>query len=447
MNILSIDFGTSSVKIAILDHKNLEVVQKVKKEYSYDVIDEDKVEMDPELVFNTTLKGINELDEKYTQEIEVISFDVFSPSLMCLDKEGNPIYPCIFYLDKRSRKQSRQIIKTFGRKEFQNITGVLPFSGGVTITSLLWLKENLPEVYEKTYKFGHLNTYIYKKLTGKWAIDPVNASMTGLYETTKWGNWSKDICNAFNINMNKLPEIIEAGTIVGGLKPEIARKLGIKEGLPVTLGSNDAATAILGAGNENEGDILNIAGSNEICTILTEQPVINDSYYLRNSLYKEKWQIFSINIGGFAVEWLRSQMFRELDKQYFYEEYLTDLIDNKFDIESYRNSTENFDPYLAGDRHSLEEKRGGLTGLTLGTDRDDMLIAVLVGIHEPILHNIEATSEFMDLNQDIIVTGGLSEGSYLNMKEKLLSDFELVFKERCTTTGNGKLALRGLEKG
>ena len=446
MYILSLDFGTSSVKIAVLKTKNLEVVQRVTKEYSYVVKDGEQYEIDADLIFNTTLKGIKEIDKNYLSKIEVIAFDVFSPSLMCLDKNGQPLYPCIFYLDKRSRKQSRKIIDIFGKEEFKNITGVLPFSGGVTITSILWVKENLPEVYNNTYMFGHFNTYICYKLTGSWAIDPVNASMTGLYETTKWGGWSKNICKAFDIDIGKLPTIMDAGQIMGGLKGEIAREMGIKQGIPVILGSNDAATAILGAGIEEEGYILNISGSNEICTILTDKPIVNDRYYLRNSLFYKKWQIFSINIGGFALDWFRSQFYREMDKDYFYNNYLKELIDQEFK-QFHLTSSERFKPYLAGDRHSLEKKLGSFTGLTLSTTREDMLFAVLVGIHEPILHNIEVASKFMKLNQQITVTGGLNEGSYIHIKQKILDGFELKFVKRATTLGNGKLALQGLEKG
>lgn len=446
MYILSIDFGTSSVKIAVLEHENLEAVQRVTKEYSYNVAKGEQYEINPELILKTTIKGIRELEKIYRDKIEVIAYDVFSPSLMCLDNKGEPLYPCIFYLDKRSRKQSEIIIKEFGKANFKNITGVLPFSGGVTITSLLWVKENLPEVYSNTYKFGHFNTYICYKLTGKWAIDPVNASMTGLYETTKWGSWSDNICNAFDIDITKLPPIIEAGTIMGGLKKDIAQELDIKEGIPVILGSNDAATAILGAGLEKEGDILNIAGSNEICTILTEQPIINDRYYLRNSLFKNKWQIFSINIGGFALDWFRNEFFREMDKKYFYKNYLKEVIDTKFD-QFFNKSTEQFKPYLAGDRHSLDKKLGCFTGLTLGTKRDDLLFAVLLGIHEPVLHNIKISKDFLNLNKEIVVTGGLSEGSYLHIKKKILNEYNLKFHKRSTTIGNGKLALKGLANG
>ncbi|MFW5980992.1 MAG: FGGY-family carbohydrate kinase [bacterium] len=442
MYILSIDFGTSSVKIAVLN-KNIDIITSITKEYQYEVIDNDLVEINLDLVLKRLGEGLKELDNKYLKNIDIIVFDVFSPSLVTLDKNGDCLYPCILHLDRRSREQSRKIINVFGKKNYQNKTGVLPFAGGVSITSLLWIKENLPEVYKNTYKFGHLNTFIYKKLTDKWAIDPVNASMMGLYETIKWGGWSEDICREFDISMNKLPQIINAGTNKAGLVKRTAYELGLQEGTPVVFGSNDAATAILGAGLEEEGDILNIAGSNEIATILTEKPIVNDSYYLRNSLYENKWQMFSINIGGLAIEWIRQIAFNDFKKDYFYNEYLTELV-NKYTEYKLKKFTVEFKPYLAGDRHSLKVKRGRFNGMTLDTSREDLLMAILLGINEPIINNLNAAAKHLKLNNQIIITGGLADSSYINIKKKIIKDFNFKFKKRCTTIGNGKLAFWAL---
>ena len=442
MYILSIDFGTSSVKIAVLNEK-LDTVQKTKKEYYYTVIDNDQVEIDPEMVFQAAVAGVRELSREYLEQIDIIAFDVFSPSLVALDEGGKPVYPCILHLDRRSRAQSQGIITRFGKKEFMGITGVLPFAGGVSITSLLWLKENCPAIYWQTYKFGHFNTFIFKKLTGNWGIDSVNASMTGLYETTTWGSWSKEICAAVGIPTSKLPEIYETGTMVARLKGKVAKELGLKAGIPVLLGSNDAATGIFGAGIAENGDILNIAGSNEILTILTDKPVINEGYYLRNSLFPGKWQIFSINIGGFALEWFRQLAYSEMDRGYFYETLLSEIIDGE-SSEGFARPTAKFKPFLAGDRHSLEVKRGAFTDLTLSTKRDEMLKAILFGINEHITNNIEIAGQFLTLNKKIIITGGLAETPYLKMKTKIMPGFTFEFKRRCTTIGNGKLALIAL---
>ena len=60
-------------------------------------------------------------------------------------------------------------------------------AGAMSGTSMLWIKRNLPEIYEKTRYFGHVNTLIAVMLSGNFAIDHSNASYTLLYETAGAG--------------------------------------------------------------------------------------------------------------------------------------------------------------------------------------------------------------------------------------------------------------------
>lgn len=433
MYILSVDFGTSSVKTSVLNKMN-NVVLFSKEEYDYKVIDKDKVELDPTIMFNCFVKSMESLDQ-YKKDIEAVAYCTFSPSLVVMDKDGDELYPVITHLDRRSRKQSASIIEVMGKDAFKSITGVLPFSGGVSLTSLLWIKENLPDIFNKTYMIGHLNTYVYKKLTGCWATDPTNASMIGLYETVRLKGWSQDICHTFNIPMHILPEIHTAGTIIGKLTRKAADLTGLKQGIPVVLGSNDAATAQIGADNVNSGDILNISGSSEMISIITDRPEVNDRYYLRNAITPGMWQIYATTIGGFALEWFRKEFYREIDQNSFYCKYLPEALNHCTE-----KSTIKFLPYLAGDRHSLRKKRGVFSGLTLDSTREDMLAAILRGIQEPIDKTIKLSRRFMELSGTLKITGGLAGEAYINYKRLAFKEFEIKVIENCPTLGNGKLA-------
>ncbi|QNO15821.1 sugar kinase [Alkalicella caledoniensis] len=434
MYILSVDFGTSSVKAAILNEK-LETLVWAKSEYQFNVYDNDKVELDPELVFTGFIDCTRKMKE-YIHKVELVSFDTFSPSVVLMDREGNALYPVITHLDRRSMKQSQEICEVMGEEEYQKITGILPFIGGASITSMMWMKENEPEIFNNAYMLGHYNTYIYKKLTGIWATEYVNASMMGLYETVKETGWSKEICETFGIPMKKLPEVYQAGSILGHLRKEIAEITGLKEGIPVALGGNDAATAQVGAGNTKVGDVLHISGSSEMVSILTDKPIVNKKYYLRKAATPGMWQIFAITVGGFAIDWFRKEFYSEMDINQFYNTYLVDIIKNRLD-----NKTVEFMPYLAGDRQSLEKKRGAFTGLTLDTTREDMLVSILIGMHNPVIETIKLAQEFMELNKRIKITGGLTGEEYISLKKKIFKGFQYEIVDDCPIIGNVKLAL------
>ncbi|MGJ7046085.1 FGGY-family carbohydrate kinase [Thermoanaerobacterium thermosulfurigenes] len=438
--ILSLDFGTSSLKASILNEK-LETIKSIKEEYQFEVLNDDKIELNPDELFKAFVKCTHKLND-FMPKVDMLVYDTFSPSVIFMDASGDYLYPVITHLDRRSLNQSNEILKYFGEDRYQEITGVLPFAGGVSLTSILWIKENIPEVFSKAYKIAHFNTYFYRKLTGFWGIDHVNASMTGIYETVKDSGWSDDICETFGINKGKLPDVIYAGNVYGHLRKNISELTGLKEGIPVAFGTNDAAISQIGAGNSNSGDILNISGSSEILSIITDRPILGKKYYIRKAVSPGKWQVFSIVTGGFAIEWFRKEFFREIDKDKFYGDYLEKLIKKNC-----KNIEVEFSPYLTGDRHSLIKKRGSFSGLTLSTTRDDMLLSILYGIHKPILEVFNLASSFLKLNNTIKITGGLSSNpSIVDLKRNIFKNYNFQVVNDCSIIGNAKLALQSNKK-
>lgn len=439
MNILSVDFGTSSVKMAVLD-QDLKIISDTKVEYQYQVIDEYKVQIDAEIIFSAFLKGIKQLGD-YAGKIDVVVPCNLSPSLVAMDKEGNPLYPIILQLDKRSYKQSKYIVKTITKENFINITGNLPFAGGISCTSILWIKDNFPEVYKNTYKFGHFNTFFHYQLVGKWVIDPSNASFTGLYETVKGSGWSSLLCNSLDIDIDKLPDIVPSMSVTGYLSKKAAEVTGLREGIPIIMGANDTTSAVYGAGAINRGDILNISGSSEIIALITDKPIANEKYCLRVSMETGKWIYQKMTVGGFALEWFRKEFYREMNKGVFYNEYLQGLLQNSTGTSGVR-----FIPYLAGDRHSLIKKKGAFSGLVLDTSREDMLLSLLEGIYEPLSDMLNICKGQMELNTKILWTGGMVSDAYFQFKKKIFKGFELTIKKECSTLGNAKVAINVLSK-
>jgi xylulokinase len=438
MYILAFDYGSSSIKLSIFDHK-LSLIRSVSVAYRYHVENNDWVTMDADVLYQSLLTAVRQLSE-FLQGIEIMTFDTFSPSLVLMDERGQALYPVITHLDRRAKAQSKKIQKQMGAQAFQKITGIYPFTGGASVTTMMWFHDNLPAIFDKTCKLGHLNTYIYKKLTGIWATDPVNASMTGAYETITEKGWSGDILREFGIPESKFPDIHQAGTILGKLLPEIAEDMGLKAGIPVVLGSNDAATAQVGAGNNRPGDILNISGSSEMVSILSDQPIVNGKYYLRKSIQPGLWQLYATTIGGFAIEWIRKEMFSDLDQDRFYRELIPTLL-----VHGNVGSMVRFLPYLAGDRQSLRRKTGSFTGLTLDSTREDLLLAIFCGINHPIRETISLGSEFLNLNDPLKITGGLSRISkYPEFKVKILGRQQYKVIDDCTIMGSAVLALKAL---
>lgn len=439
MHILSVDFGTSSLKLVVMD-ENLNRLKSAKVLYELKIRNGNWIELDPDELWEALRLGIEKLSE-YKDSIELLCFDTFSPSMTFMDREGEALIRTVTHLDRRSKKQSERILAEMGKNRFQQITGMFPFTGGSPVTTVLWVRENLPEVFEKTYRLGHFNTYVYKRLTGLWATEHTNASMSGMYETAKAAGWSKEICETFGIPMEKLPAIKAAGTIEAGLCKREADFLGLREGIPVALGTNDVAAALIGAGNTTAGSVLDISGSSEIISVLTDIPRVDSRYYLRASATPGLWQAFAIASSGFSIDWFRREFYRDMDERTFFDVEMAEAIHRNLGSCPVR-----FLPYMTGDRQSLLPKKGGFLGLTLDTTRQDMLAAILIGIHNHVVDLIHICEGFLpEMKREITLTGGMMDDNVIELKKALLPGYSFNRKDDCPHFGNATLALQNLQ--
>lgn len=436
MLFLSIDFGTSAVKMSVVD-ENLETKCWSKGEYRYLILPGEKNELTPESLWNAFYEAANGLDPELKKQVEVFCYDTFSPSPVFLDKEGNLVYPNIItHLDRRSRAQSKYIDETFGRDAYMNIAGIHPYPGGCSAMTFLWFRQNMPEVLDKTYAVGHLPTYVHKYLTGEWMVDLVNASMMGMYETTTQGGWSQTLCDEFGLRRDMFGEIYNPGVMHGTLKKEIADRLGVPAGIPVCVGSNDMAVTQMGAKNQSAGAIMLTTGSSEMVSILTDVPKVNPNYYLRNAALPGLWQIYVTTCGGFGVDWFYEQFCRDMTKEEFFafeaeqiEEYLRN-----------GESEVTFDPYLTGDRQSLEKKTGAWHGLTLAATRGQMLVAYLNAIQDVMVGALDEAAKVVKLQEPIKISGGMITDSYMKLKNKAFRGMKFEVVDNCGILGNVELA-------
>jgi xylulokinase len=432
--IFVVDVGTSSLKAAIMD-RDLNIIEHAQGHYAYSVVENMGVEIDPEDIWNAFVK-VARMFSSYADQIDVIALCTFCPAMTPMDAEGKALRNSIIHLDRRTYPQARRALKRVGEQRFLHITGNLPYPGGVSLTSLLWIQENEPDFFRSTTKFGHMNTFLMKRLVDRWLIDPTNASMTGFYETVVYGDWSSEITEIFGINMEKLPDVVDCDQFVGGLTKTAAEALHLKAGTPVIMGGGDTACATYGAGGEDEGEILDIAGSSEILTVTLKTPYPSKKYNLRTHVLRDRWVIFTITVGGIALEWFRAQFCRDMEKKTFYDQYLPEVLQET-------NSTEVFHPHLSGNRFSMVQQKGVFSGLTLKTTREDLIRAVAKGVMKPMEVTLAECQKHIQLRKSVFLTGGGANEALKHYKEHtVFSGYTFTLRKECSLVGVAKLAVK-----
>ncbi|MCX6376960.1 MAG: FGGY family carbohydrate kinase, partial [Armatimonadetes bacterium] len=146
----------------------------------------------------------------------------------------------------------------------------------------MWIRERQPEVWAAAEKFGHTNTYLVRRMTGEWAIDPSTVSITGMYNTAANDlTWNRTVLDRAGIEVTKLPPLMQSHDPAGEILPDIAKQLGLPPDAVVLCGGNDAVLAALSGGLIRPGDVATICGTCDITNVCVETPVHSPNFNVR----------------------------------------------------------------------------------------------------------------------------------------------------------------------
>lgn len=219
-------------------------------------------------------------------EIVAVCLDTTSCSVVALDADGEPLRPCLLWMDQRAALQTQEILrKARGHAALKvNCGGNGPISAEWLLPKALWLAQKEPQVYQAAATICEYQDYINFKLTGELCASSCNAA-------SRW-NWDGETCileaDATQTYPGRplslyqtlgIPELAEKlpkrclpmGATVGTLTKEAAKHLGLSEGLPVIQGGPDAFVGMLGLGCIHPGQLCLITGSSHLHCVVTSQ--------------------------------------------------------------------------------------------------------------------------------------------------------------------------------
>jgi sugar (pentulose or hexulose) kinase len=435
--ILSVDVGTQSLKAGVYNSE-LQLIERQQVALKTQFLAVNRVEMDAEDIWKALISAIDSL--KHKDRVAGLVFSTLCPSLVPISKDGKVLGPVILHQDRRSAEQSAFALERVGEENFLRINGNLPVPGGISLTSILWIKENNPEIYNRRdVCFGHVITLLLKRLCGVFVIDPSNASFTGLFDTVGFGTWHKELYEPLGIDPEKLPEIIMSDSVAGELCPQASKSLGLPIGLPVGMGANDTTSAAIGAGVTQSGMMMNTSGSVDILVLCLDKPLVSKQHLLRTHAYSGHWLAMrTVGAGGSSLEWFRLNFCRELTRQAFYNDYLPEVLAEHQRAESV------FLPYLSGNRHSVDQETASFSNITLKTDRDELLLALLTGIVDFQFDILKFWQENLALNNIIYHVGGGAQDAYTAFKQRKLNAYKLVQIGETAMAGAAKLGFEVL---
>jgi xylulokinase len=439
MTILSVDIGTTAMKMGVFGEEGdrLILLGQFAQEYPINTYHDGTFsDIEPQKWQKAFVAGCEQLAELMA-DVEVISLSGTTPGLTAMDAAGEPVYPAILMLDQRSRPQARQIIDTIGMGTLLAVTGNMPVAGGCSLASILWIKDNLPDVFHKTACFGHSNTFMAKWLSGTFAIDPSSSSLTALYNTVANDmTWNAEIASCFGLPVDKLPQLMRAYQSPGRVRSDLASRLGLKRKPAVLIGGNDAVLAAYSVGIREPGEIFNINGTCEITMVCKPKCYPSRDYNIRTHVIPDRWFSFYVmNAGGKAYEWFQTIFCSEMSEEEFFNRFIPDAIDLWLE----RESGVTYVPYLMGSRYSQEPLKAEFRGLTAETSRAELLAALVRGLCTYQREHLKEISLEIPLRPEIRVSGGAVSDILIRAKKKWMRDCSYVFETESSMRGAAML--------
>ena len=303
---MSIDIGTESARAALLDLDG-GVLASASREYDLYCPRPGWAEQEPETWWLATVGNIRDvLAAAGGVEVAAVGIGGQMHATVPVDGDGRLLSrTSLLWCDKRSAPQCEAVREEADEAELLRITGnpIVPSWTGFKIR---WIKENQPDIYQRTAYFLTCKDFLNFRLTGVIRTDYSEASGTYLFDARRL-TWSADLCRLIGVAIDKLPPIAESAEVIGKVTPEVSGLTGLPAGTPVVCGGGDMMCILLGAGMIVPGRACDITGTAADISVYTPQPLYDRRLmHLHHVVPGGGWIAFGIlDAGGGSYKWFR----------------------------------------------------------------------------------------------------------------------------------------------
>ena len=433
MYYIGVDLGTSAVKLLLMDEAG-RILNVVSKEYPLYFPNPGWSEQKPEDWYDKSIEGIKELIKGFdADKVAGISFGGQMHGLVILDENDKVIRPAILWNDGRTIQENDYLNNVIGKDKLSAYTANISFTG-FTAPKILWVKNNEPENFARIRKIMLPKDYLAYRLTGVHCTDYSDASGMLLLDV-KNKCWSKEMIEICGIKEEMLPKLFESFEKVGTLKSEVARELGLSDGVIVAAGAGDNAAAAVGTGTVGNGSCNISLGTSGTIFISSDIFGVDENNALHSFAHAD---------GHFHL--MGCMLSAASCNKWWMDEIIgtKDYAAEQKNIDKLGKNSVYFLPYLMGERspHNDSLVRGSFFGLSLDTTRADMTLAVLEGVAFAIRDSFEvAKSLGIKIDRTKICGGGAKSPLWKKIIANVLNiKVDVIAAEEGPALGGAMLA-------
>lgn len=303
--LIALDVGTSGARAAAFDLEGRPLLE-VRRSYPTSLPRDEWAEQDATRWRDAALSALGGLirDLGPRHVIHAIGLTGQCPSVVPIDRHGEPLRPGIIYRDNRATAEAAAMRERFGSQALHARTGHVPAAFHV-VAKLLWIRAHEPAIFAATDRFLEPSDYVTLALTGETVTDWTIAAASALLDLRE-RRWATDLIKALGLDPAKLPASHPSWEVVGELRPSLVRRFGLPRSVPIVAGAGDSIACALGAGVTASGPVSEMAGSSTCLNSVVDEPLQDlDVTHYPSAIGRQGYVTeLGINTSGEAVDWL-----------------------------------------------------------------------------------------------------------------------------------------------
>ncbi|MEP6682358.1 MAG: FGGY family carbohydrate kinase [Parafilimonas sp.] len=318
MLLLGIDIGTSSVKVSVVDAATQQCITSAhypETEAEIISLKNGWAEQNPDTwweYLQHALMHANVSGKYNPKDIAAIGIAYQMHGLVVVNKQQLPLRNSIIWCDSRAVPYGDKAFKTIGEEKC--LSCLLNSPGNFTASKLAWLKENEPETFKQIHKIMLPGDFIAMRLTGEITTTP-SALSEGIFWDFEKDEISKDVMRYFNFKSNLIPTVKDVFSTHGFLEENIANKLGLKHGIPVSYKAGDQLNNALSLNVLQPGEVAATAGTSGVIYAVADnlafdkQSRINSFAHINHTKNKKRIGVLlCINGTGIMNSWAKKMI-------------------------------------------------------------------------------------------------------------------------------------------
>ncbi len=372
---LGLDLGTSELKALLLaeDHRVVAVARAPLTVQRPRALWSEQAPADWWAAVEAVMNELTATQANALAQVRAVGLSGQMHGAVLLDAQGTVLRPAILWNDGRSGAACEALSAAV--PTLAQITGNLAMPG-FTAPKLWWVREHEPELFRRTARVLLPKDYLRLQLTGEAVTDCSDASGT-LWLDVGARRWSSELLSACGLDEGHMPRLVEGSAVSAHLRPELALRWGLPDGVPVAGGAGDNAASAVGMGAIEAGQGFVSLGTSGVIFRSTERFMPNPGQALHAFCHAMpgRWHQMSVMLSAAsAVSWAaRSFGFADEAALLRAAESLSG---------AQRDNAPLFTPYLSGERspHNNPLAQGALAGLTHQHDAAALAYAVVEGV-------------------------------------------------------------------